>query len=141
MGSDHDQGIHWEGTEEELARWIEHKQRMAVRFVERGYSVEWFPDGDNWMEIYMPERRDAHRPEIRASVKFYAEPSKHGIDQGRISKLTIQRCYTDLIAKVRGEPFEDIEIQYNYDRGEDVSELASNSEAEALYQAVLRELN
>lgn len=141
MADDDDPNIHWEGTEEERTRWIEHKRHVAMRFVELGYSVEWSPDGENSMAVYLAERCGARQPEIRASVKFFLEPSRYGIDQGRISKLMIQRRRTDLLAKVRGQPWEDVELLFNYDRGADVDELASDPEARTLYEVILRELN
>ena len=82
-------GVLWYGTREELEAWKAHKKAMAIRFVERGYSVAWTNDGDGYLEIYVPERQFAGFPELRASVKFFGKPSQYGIDQGRVSKLTM----------------------------------------------------
>lgn len=135
-----DEGRLWSGTPEELADWTRYKKQKALRFVELGYSVAWYPDGDNWMDVYTPERLHAHEPEIRASVKFFSAPSKYGVDGGRVSKLTIQLRSEDLMARVAGAPYEEVETLFNYDRGDDVDRLDEIPRARELYIHVLREL-
>lgn len=130
-----------DGDDWNLDDWVAYKKRKAHAFVDRGYSVEWSPDMDAWMGVYLPERHERRRPEVRADVKFYAEPSGYGIDNGRIAKLSIVTSRTDLIAQAMGRPFESIRVLYNYDRGLDVDRLATDREAQRLYRAVLDELN
>src|SRR5262245_45403513 len=84
-------GFYWEGTREELDAWKQYKKRKALAFVGRGYSVEWYPDPDGWMDVFTPERFQIKAPEYRASIKFYSEPSPYGIGSGRISKLSITK--------------------------------------------------
>lgn len=136
-----DQGVSWSGTPEELADWTRYKKQKALRFVELGYSVAWYPDGDNWMDVYTPERMHAHEPEIRASVKFFSDPSQYGIDRGKISKLTIQAREVDLMAKALGRPYETVVSLFNYDRGLDVDCLYEKPAAMTLYEDVVRRLN
>lgn len=124
-----------------LDDWAAYKKQKAHAFVARGYSVEWSPDADHWMDVYLPERRERRRPEIRAGVKFFQDPSPFGIDNGKISKLAIESRHTDLIARVMGKPYETIRVLYCYDRGLDVDKLSSNREAQRLYRAVVDELN
>ena len=136
-----DEGIRWCGTREELEQWKQHKKAKALKFVEEGYSVEWFPDGTNWMEVYTPERNHVKQPEIRASVKFFEEPSQSGIDNGRISKLHIQARSEDLIARVQGIPYKSITTFFDYDRSVNLDDLHRNPQAQKLYDIVIRELN
>lgn len=135
-----DEGVHWQGSRRELSAWKTFKRGKARRFVDLNYSVAWYPDGTNWMDVYIPERHHAKQPELRAVVKFYREPSKYGIDGGRISKLTIQTRSEDLLAKAVGQPYEKIETLFNYDRGPDIDRLNENPKARKLYAIVLREL-
>ncbi|NLB82292.1 MAG: hypothetical protein GX800_11950 [Clostridiaceae bacterium] len=57
-------------------------------------------------------------------VKHYSEGSQYGIDEGRISKLTIKQG--------------DITV-YNYDRGLDIA--PSSKEATEAYKAILNSFN
>lgn len=124
-----------------LDDWSAYKKQKAHAFVDRGYSVEWSPDADAWMDVYLPERRERRRPEVRATAKFFTEPSSYGIDGGRISKLSITSRRTDPIAQVMGRPYETVHLLYNYDRGLDVDKLNADREAQRLYRAVVDELN
>ncbi len=139
-GFDED-GLRWEGTREELEAWKRYKKTKALAFVERGYSVSWFPDGNNWMSVYLPERQHARAPEILAEVKFYGHPSKHGIDGGMVSKLSITSTRTDLIGMVLGRPPEQSCVLYSYDRGLDVNHLQTSPDARRLLDSILEELN
>jgi len=138
----HEDGIYWEGSRDSLEAWKLYKRTKAHAFVERGYSVSWSPDGDGWMSIFLPRRPYAGTPEIRAEVKFHADPSSFGIREGRISKLAIM-----VFAAGDDDPdvlLEDNDLGttlYNYDRGLDVDHLHTNPQARALYDAVLEELN
>jgi len=134
-------GIRWEGTRQELEAWKQYKRSKALAFVERGYSVGWYPDADNWMQLYIPERHHARTPEILAEVKFYGHPSVHGIDGGMVSKLWITQTRTDLVAMALRKPCEHVRVLYNYDRGPDVNRLRTCPEALRLYGAILEELN
>ncbi len=128
-------------TPEQLSAWLDYKQRKAVAFVERGYSVSWSRDPDNWMDVFVPERHHAQAPEVRASIKFFGSPSEYGIDGGMVSKLTIQRRTTDLLARVLGQPWERVETLFNYDRGPDIDRLREDATAHRIYHDVLEELN
>lgn len=134
------EGVYWEGSRRGLSAWKAYKRTKAKRFVELNYSVAWYPDGTNWMDVFIPERHHAKQPEMRAEVKFFGEPSKYGINGGRISKLTIQTRTEDLLAKVVGKPYEKIETLFNYDRGPDIDRLHENSRARKLYDHVFQEL-
>ena len=134
-------GVIWMGTRESLEAWKTYKHKKAIRFVERGYSVAWFPDADNWMDIFLPERRHSHEPELRAAVSFFSEPSQFGINGGRISKLDIRETRTNIVRQVMGYKGKRINIVYNYDRGSDVDRLHKEGRARRLYDAILEELN
>lgn len=131
----------WKRTPSELERWIEYKRTKAHGFVDRGYSVEWTTDGNNWMGVYIPQRHDRKEPELRATAKIFEEPSEFGINGGRVSKLTIQTQYVDLIEKVLGKAPENVVTLFNYDRGDDVNRIAPGSKAERLYRDVIEILN
>lgn len=124
-----------------LDDWAAYKKQKAHAFVERGYSVEWSPDVYAWMSVYLPERHERNRPQVLAEAKFFMEPSHYGIDGGKISKLSITTCRTNLMAKVLGRDSETMHVIYNYDRGLDVDRLSTSREAKRLYNAVLEELN
>lgn len=57
-------------------------------------------------------------------VKHYEEESRFGIDNGRISKLTL---------------YQDSKVVYNYDRGEDVE--PQTPEAETALAILIKEYN
>ena len=133
-------GVSWEGTKRELSAWKALKREKAKAFVEQNYSVAWYPDGSNLMEVYVPQRHHLKRPELRAFVKFFREPSKYGINAGKISKLMIRTRSEDLIGKATSRSYERIKTLFNYDRGPDVDWLEEYSDAKRLYDAVLREL-
>ena len=80
----------------DLDRWIQYKKGCAVDLVEAGYSVEWRPDGENWISAYVPGQKLDGIPEYRAWAKFYEEPSQYGIDDGKVSKLSIDRIVQPL---------------------------------------------
>ncbi|MCI0441073.1 MAG: hypothetical protein L0177_18370, partial [Chloroflexi bacterium] len=100
-----------------------------IAFVRRGYSVEWIPDDSSWMNVFVPSRVLPSRRDLVAFTQFYRDPSKFGINGGRVSKLLIMG---------RGAPRE---TWYHYDRGLDVDVLEQNPEAWKLYDAVIEELN
>jgi len=135
-----EEGMFWGGTREELERWKKYKKQKALRFVQEGYSVEWYPNGDCFIGVYTPERAYANQPEIKADVKFFMKPSEFGINKGKISKLSILVIRRDIIAKVQGKPYETVDILFNYDRGADVNKLRNNPQARKLYDIVLQEL-
>lgn len=130
-----------EDSRGELERWIEYKTEKAVEFVRGGYSVEWLPDGSNWICVYKPGCEVDETPEFRAHAKFYMEPSKYGIDNGRISKLCIQQIRRSLPEIMGGKGTRPVWTLYNYDRGLDVDLLDESPPARELYEAVLRVLN
>ena len=65
-----EEGMFWGVTREELERCKKYKKQKALRFVQEGYSVEWYPNGDCFIGVYTPERAYANQPEIKADVKF-----------------------------------------------------------------------
>jgi hypothetical protein len=137
-----DEGIYWLGSRRELQAWKKYKKAKVLALVERGYSVEWYPDADGHIEVFIPERPQVSAPEYRAGAKFFSAPSEYGLNGGKISKLFVTRTTSNLIAKiVRGE-FDKVDVLYNYDRGPDVDRLKKSSpEARRLYRDVLEELN
>lgn len=134
-------GCLWQGSRESLEAWRAYKRDRALSLVRQGYSVLWSPDPANWMEVLLPERWYAKETEMRASAKFYSEPSRYGISGGKVSKLTIIERSTDPLAQVLGRPGEASRVWFNYDRGDDVNELGKSPRAQMLYEAVLEELN
>lgn len=134
-------GLFWMGTRQELEAWKLYKQRKAVAFVERGYSVEWYPDGDGWMAIYVPARHHAKAPEIRADVKIFGKASNYGIHGGMISKLSIIQSHSDPLRKVIDPSSIEARVLFNYDRGLEVDLLHASPIAQSLYAALLEELN
>lgn len=121
--------------------WEEYKRAKAHAFVDRGYSVEWSPDEGHWMKVYIPQRSEDRKPSIEAMAKIYEQPSKFGIDGGRISKLSIQTSYVDVIKKVLGHTYEQVVTLYNYDRGPDVDRLRPGTRAHRLFRDVIDVLN
>lgn len=134
-------GVLWMGTREELDAWKKYKKRKALAFVEQGYSVEWYPDGDGWMGVYHPERWYARTPELRADVKFFGRASMHGIDGGMISKLSIQETRRGTFRDLVVPGSSSVRTLYNYDRGLDIDHLSLSPDASRLYYAILEELN
>jgi len=130
----------WEWSDEQRRSWVGYKLRKALCFVARGYSVEWFPDEEGWMDVYVPERHHVQAPGLRATARFFSEPSQFGIDAGRVSKLSIARTWSDPIATALGHPGKR-EWVFNYDRGADIDRLSDDATAQRLYRAVLEELN
>ncbi len=123
-----------------LDDWVAYKKRKAHAFVDRGYSVEWSPDADSWMAVYLPQRHERRRPQIEASAKFYLDRSRYGINGGRISKLSIVSAWIDPVDEAFGRPPKSTML-YNYDRELDVDRLTTDREAARLYRAVLDELS
>lgn len=134
-------GVLWMGTRAELEAWKRYKQKKALAFVERGYSVGWYPDGDGWISVYHPERWHARAPEVRADIKVFGRASRYGIDGGMVSKLTIAERRTDILRNLLGPGGETVRVLYNYDRGLDVDRLDESPAATALYRGILDELN
>lgn len=79
-----------------------------------------------WTEgvIGIPEDIAGEPTHVHYWVKHYEEPSKYGINNGRISKLML---------KINGE------IVCNYDRGWDIRPV--NKAAEAALQILLHEID
>ncbi len=140
-GGIHEDGILWEGTRDELEAWKQYKREKALKFIQRGYSVEWSPDGHGVMAVYLPERHYAEKPEVRADIKFFSEPSKFGIQGGKVSKLSIHVRRSDILLKVLGGEHDAVETLYNFDRGQDVDRLNELTEARRLFDAIYDELN
>ena len=131
----------WGWTPEGLERWIEYKRSKAHAFIDRGYSVEWTTDAERWMAIYIPQQHQRREPELRATAKIFEEPSKFGVDNGRISKLTIQTRDVNLLRLVARKSHESVVTLFNYDRGHDVDRLKPGTTAHELYRDVLDILN
>jgi hypothetical protein len=49
-------GIQWLGSRFSLEKWKEYGQRKALAFVAKRYAVVRHSDGDNSMEVFLPER-------------------------------------------------------------------------------------
>ena len=130
-----------EDSRGELERWIRYKKECAVEFVLEGYSVEWQSDATNWLCVYKPGCPVEERPEFRAHAKFYMEPSRYGIDNGRISKLLLQQIRPTLPEILGGKGSQPVWTLYNYDRGLDVDILDESPPARELYETVLSVLN
>ena len=125
----------------ELDTWKKYKQHKAVALVKRGYSVEWYPDANAWIKVYVPQRDDAGTPELCASVKCHMTPAVGGIRGGRITKLSIERSRSNLDHLVGDAPEDGTEVLFHYDRGPDVDRLRRDKVAQKLYKTVLEELN
>lgn len=117
MGGFEEEGIWWEGTRGEYKMWIAYKRERALAFVKRGFSVGWYPDGSNWMDVFVPVRPHAGKAGYVASAMFFGKPSEYGIDGGAISKLTIRRHEESLESLLFGAHAETV---FNYDRGDDI---------------------
>lgn len=111
------------------------------RLRRRGYSVSWYPDGDNWIEVFLPDRFHASAPELRAYVKFYGHPSPNGIDGGMVTKLSIHETHSMLTERLFGRAKGQTRMLYNFDHGPEVDRLSESPEASRLYHAVVEELN
>lgn len=129
----------WSGSPESLDAWKHYKREKAIRFVERGYSVQWSPDASNYIEVYTPRRDDTAQPEMRASVLFFNQASKYGINGGKISKLHIR--VREIGRDYKDRPVFSWNTLYNYDRGPDVNRLSESPMGHALFEAVVAELN
>lgn len=120
------------GTRRALARWKHYKRRTALALVARGYSVEWYPDGTNRIDVYVPERLNAGTPEVRARVQFYMEPSRFGINGGRISRLRILELNSSAIERSTRA-----ETVFCYDRNGQFDHLFEHPVALELYRTVV----
>lgn len=127
-------------TKEELKQWVEYKKEKALAFVNEGYSVEWSPNGNHVMEVYMPEINAETHPKIRASIRFFQEPFPEGLEGGRISKLSILEQKGDLFNPAYGKMKRFDEI-YSFSREETKDNLKANSPTKKLFDTVVRELN
>ncbi len=134
-------GISWVGSRDRGMLQLMYKKAKAHAFVERGYSVSWYPDGDGWMRVYLPERAYAKSPEIRAEAKFYSEPSPFGIRKGKVSSLVIMVSELNEAPDVLLGETKSGTMVYSFDRGLDVDHLHTDSRARELYDAILQELN
>ena len=116
--------------------WLAYKVDKAVSLVQCGYSVEWRPNDDNWITAFVMDNATYGGPRLRACAKFFEEPSKYGIDEGRVSKL----CIDELVTERNPDDWR-VNCLYNYDRGLDVDRLDQNYKAKRLYEDILRILN
>lgn len=132
-------GVVWHGTRAELEAWKEFKRRKAIAFVGHGYSVEWHANGDNWLNIYLPERLCV--PEVRARVMVEGKPNESGIDGGRIVALVILHSRSAAVAKAMGVSVEESRLLFSFVKGMVFDDLDDSPAAAELYQLVLNELN
>lgn len=136
-----EEGVFWNGTGEELEAWKRYKQRKAIAFVQRGYSVEWYPDGSGWLTVYLPERHHAGSAEVRGEIKCYGKPSAYGIEGGMISKLWIAQTRTDPLRQALQPRSLERIVFFDFDRGLQIDRLAESPQAMQLYWAIIEELN
>lgn len=111
--------------------WIEYRLKKAQALRAHGYFVELPARQQYWMNITQIGQRLMLVPILQASAKIYPEASEFGIDNGRISKLSIRELQLD------GKYIE----VFGYDRGHYRDELESTTPARALYEKILKELN
>lgn len=123
------------------AEWRAYKLDKAMTMVLYEYSVEWTPIDANWMTVYTPGCPLEERSELRAAAKFYMDPSKYGIDGGRISKLYIQEVDHSLLETLLGQPAAKRRTVFAYDRGPDFNHLDEHPAAQTLHNLLLQELN
>lgn len=134
--------IDWDGTKQELQEFIEYQRQKAKSFIDEGYSVEWTPDARGFMDVYLPQTDMEKGPEIRANVKFSTTESGMGLDNGRITKLSIQLIRTDVIEMALGNPYRTVINLFGFDTGSsDIDILDEIPEAKKLFDTVVRELN
>jgi len=133
-----------ESSEEQQNRlkWKEYCLDRAQEFVEEGYLVE-MPDEKTprWMHIYTPQEKVIDKERASAGAKFYYKPSRYGINEGRVSKLTID-VWPD--KEEEQPPVADRELVYSYERdfeGPEINELDQHLVAQELYETVLKILN
>lgn len=106
--------------EQESERLRKHLHRILAAFQNQGWEAEVVSEG-NWIRV---EQASVLSPgeRLTAFLKVFADPSKYGLQDGRISKLNI-------LSHGR--------LLYNYDRGLDFNDLARAPHAEAFFYAIL----
>lgn len=124
--------------------WKEYCLDKGQEFLEAGYLVE-MPDesSPHWMHVDTPHGKGPDNLGASASAKFYYKPSKYGINEGKVSKLTIDVWPED---EEEGEQpsAADREGVYSYERdfeGPEVNKLDQYPIAQELYETVLEVLN
>lgn len=129
--------------------WNIYRQQRIEALQQQGYLVSTPTHDDHWLSVGAigtpgtPGSPAASHAEsyLAAEVKCFQEPSRYGIDEGRISKLSIARyerpTCRQLFLRSRPEPTE----LYNFDRGLDYDRLKDDDAARRFYQDLLDQLN
>lgn len=116
--------------------WMTYKHQKTLAIEDRGYLVRPGDPKENWLYIghVSSPRAESY---LSAKVQFFQEPSSHGIEEGRISRLDLRR-YNRLVC---AELFRGITARssrlYAYDRGESINHLASDRRAATMYRDLL----
>jgi len=97
-------------------------QKLHKAFGDRGWQVISKGDASNWLEVVQPTTPGTTGEPLRAFIQSYPNPSRFGIDAGRVSRLDIRSGQSWL---------------YNYDRGLDFDELDGTFGARAFLRSIL----
>lgn len=116
--------------------WKIYKQQKALALEERGYLVRLGDPKYNWLDAaYI--RSPRAESYLVAELQFFQEPSSHGIDHGRISRLNLRRydriTCEDLFRGITARST----CLYAFDRGEWRNELASDRSAAKMYRDLI----
>lgn len=120
--------------------WNTYRQQRIEALQQQGYLVRPLALDDTWLNVGAIESPTAESY-LGSQVQFFQEPSRFGIDEGRISKLSIARyerpTCRQLFLRSRPEPTE----LYNFDRGLDYDRLKDDDAARQFYQDLIDVLN
>lgn len=119
--------------------WIAYKHIKAAMLQQQGYEVRGGAARDHWLNVGAAGATPDHF--YHANVQFYQEPSRYGIDDGKVSRLWIARYEVPTWIDVFHSNRPGHSVVYNFDRGEDVDSLKQHSKAKELYQALIELLN
>ena len=117
---------------EDFKDYMFKKKRLLLN---TDYNFYW--DGcSNWVEIkkYLG-RIDGHRVILIASAKVFQDKSTYGINNGRISKMSI-RLQGDYPNQMAYRKF-----LFTYDRGDDTNKLEEDKEAKKMYKMMMAYFN
>lgn len=100
------------------------------------WAVAVHGEESNWIHVHTPNHAPVAQHRLHASIKLFHEPSRFGINQGRISKLTIWQSHEESMQTVPRSL-----TLFSYDRGTDVNMLNKNTAAKDFYDQILTFLN
>lgn len=118
-----------------------YKMQKAQAFVEKGYSVCWYPDHEGCMAIYHPKRLRDKLPEVRAIVRFSQNPLTEGLVGGRITRLVISTVGLYPVRAARGEGAVGRDIVFCYEEGVVKTDRQRDQRLRRVIDDVLDELN